>query len=140
MSRIVVGVDGSACGELALRWACEEAELRGATLRVVAAYEGVGAEADQLAAMDDLEQRARREAEQVLDLAVAEVARQHPGLPVERAAVDGDPPDVLVEEAREADLLVVGSRGRGGVAGLLLGSVSQACVQQAQGAVVVVRE
>ena len=53
--------------------------------------------------------------------------------------VEGYPAPTLIDEAREADLLVVGSRGHGAFAGMLLGSVSQHCAQQAACPVVIVR-
>jgi nucleotide-binding universal stress UspA family protein len=61
-------------------------------------------------------------------------------LDVERSLVPGNPSEVLVDESRGASLLVVGARGRGGFRGMLLGSVSIHCVQQAHCPVVVVRE
>ena len=70
---------------------------------------------------------------------VSEVLGEHPDVPCETRAVEGAAAKVLVHEARDADLLVVGSRGHGGFAELLLGSVSLHCVTHAPCPVVVVR-
>jgi nucleotide-binding universal stress UspA family protein len=139
---IVVGVDGSAGSDAALRWAVAEARLRGSGLRVVHAYHlphvplteaGVGAaggmglpailteDGERLRGM--VEGQARR----VVDDALARAGDAVAGLEVERVVAEGPPAQTLIEAARGADLLVVGSRGRGGFLGLLLGSVSQQC-------------
>ena len=70
---------------------------------------------------------------------VEEVLGEHPAVAVQALAVSGPPARVLVEAAEEADLLVIGSRGRGGFAGVMLGSVSLHCVSHAPCPVVVVR-
>ena len=83
-----------------------------------------------------LEQAAR----EALDETLAEVVGKEAGVPVEAKLVKANPAEALVEAAANADLLVVGSRGHGGFAGLLLGSVSQQCAHQAPCPVVIVRE
>ncbi|MFC4018001.1 universal stress protein [Micromonospora sp. GCM10011542] len=122
---VVVGVDGSEPARLAVTLAAEEAARRGAGLVLVhaeAAEQGAG-ETDLLGA------------------AAAEVRGRHPGLAVEQRPVRASAPQqVLVEASGRAGLLVVGSRGRGGFAGLLLGSVSQAVVQHAHCPVLVVHQ
>lgn len=141
MTVIVVGVDGSDESKEALRWAIDEAELRQATLRAVHAwtygviYPGEYVPPDLINA-DMLRDGAQR----LLDAAVAEVAGDNPHAYIERLVEQGPAAQVLVEAAREADLLVVGSRGHGGFAGSLLGSVSQQCVHHAPCAVVIVRK
>jgi nucleotide-binding universal stress UspA family protein len=70
----------------------------------------------------------RREAEDLIERSLAKVADDVAGLDIERGVVEGTASEVLLERAKDADLLVVGSRGLGGFAGLLLGSVSQQCV------------
>jgi nucleotide-binding universal stress UspA family protein len=138
MARIVVGIDGSDSSKEALRWALEEARLRGASLRVVhtwlypaTAYGYAGLLVDP----QDLDAAAK----QLLDTTVDEVVDGAAGVEIERKAVQGIAAQTLVDEADDADLLVVGSRGHGGFAGLLLGSVSQQCAQHGPCPVVVVR-
>ncbi len=136
--RIVVGVDGSDSSVLALRWAADEARLRQATLDVVHAWtdSGVGAGTHASAFSVDLDgaqQAARAALDDVLD-----TASLSPDLRIERHVVMGPGATVLLDVAAGADLLVVGTRGRGGVAGLLLGSVSHACIKEATCPVVVV--
>jgi nucleotide-binding universal stress UspA family protein len=138
MSTIVAGVDGSSCAQEALRFAVEEARLRGATLRVVTAWQvpAMAYSGGFVAPFD------RREFEQIAEAvgekALAAVRPQSAGLDVQRVAHEGQPAHVLLEEARDADLLVVGTRGHGGFAGLLLGSVSQQCAHHAPCPVVIV--
>lgn len=140
MSLIVVGVDGSKESKEALRWAIEEAQLRQSTLRAVAAWTYptmfVGAYVPpELVDADLLSSAART----TLDATIAEVAGDDPHAYIERVVEQGSPAEVLVDAARDADLLVVGSRGHGGFTGLLLGSVSQQCAHHAPCAVVIVR-
>jgi nucleotide-binding universal stress UspA family protein len=138
MGMIVVGVDGSEGGQAALRFAAEEAALRGAKLRVVcvwqvptAAYGGVrGVAANHVLG----ESRARDIAAQALK----EATRLEPSVDRESHAALGQPAHVLVQESQEADLLVVGSRGLGGFKSLLLGSVGQQCIHHAACPVVVI--
>ena len=133
MSRIVVGVDGSETADAALAWAAGEARLRRAHLDIVHAYTypvmGDFPVAELDSALVD-------EAQAVLDGAVARAdlddVEFDPRLEREPVAMG------LVEAAEGADLLVVGSRGRGGFAGLLLGSVSQQCAHHAQCPVVII--
>ena len=82
----------------------------------------------------------RESAQKALDETVAEVAGDNPDAYIERVVEHGSVAHVLVEAARDADLLVVGSRGHGGFTGSLLGSVSQQCAQHAPCAVVIVRK
>ncbi len=139
---IVVGVDSSDGAKAALRFALMEAKLRQATLRVVHTwrfgYIGVsGIEGFSPVVGADLGDL-RRTAEVALDAVMHEVAPDADGVVIERRVSEGAPATVLVDESRQADLLVVGSRGHGGFAGLLLGSVSQQCAQHAACPVVIV--
>jgi nucleotide-binding universal stress UspA family protein len=140
MGRIVVGVDGSEHSRRALRWALEEAELRGATLQAVAAWSYpymVGADAVVTSAMVDpreLQATAAQSLEEAIEACATPAQRQS----IERTVVEDRPARALLDAARDADLLVVGSRGRGGFKGLLLGSVSSQCVHHAPCPVVVV--
>jgi nucleotide-binding universal stress UspA family protein len=136
---IVVGVDGSEESRSALRWAVDEARLRGAKLRVVHAWFAYPAIAEGgpvvAADWESLGDSARAFVESFVEETVGEPE----GVEIEAAAVHGTAAVVVVEAAREAELLVVGSRGHGGFAGLLLGSVSQQCVHHSACPVVVVR-
>jgi len=79
------------------------------------------------------------DAQKILFDALNEVSGVGPGVIIRPSVVEGHPADVLVREARGADLLVVGSRGHGGFAGVLLGSVSQHCVHHAPCSVLVIQ-
>lgn len=143
MSVIVVGVDHSAGAKEALDFALEEARLRKATLRAVHAWQfgyigAAGMEGVLPAVGGDLRDF-RDTAEAGLDTTLAEAVRDAGDVKVERRVIEGAPGAVLVEESRGADLLVVGSRGHGGFAQLLLGSVSQQCAHHAACPVVIVR-
>jgi nucleotide-binding universal stress UspA family protein len=145
---VVVGVDGSAGAREALRWALAEARLRKSPLRAVHAWmfgyiggsvEGypywggsLGSYTSLGVDLKDLYQAA----EDLLERALAEVEVE--GVEIERQVVQGPAAEVLVNAATPEDLLVVGSRGHGGFADLLLGSVSQQCVHHAPCPVVVV--
>lgn len=134
---VVVGVDGSQIGAAALDFAFEEAALRGATLRAVHAwtwFEAGGGFFPRPGDADDEQARAR-----VLKEALAGPRERYPDLEVIEEVVRGHPAEVLKQASDGADLLVVGSRGRGTLAGLLLGSVSQAMLQHATCPVAVVR-
>jgi nucleotide-binding universal stress UspA family protein len=141
-AKIVVGLDGSAQSQAALRWALDEARLRNG--RVVAihawSYPYLGEWYDARASFDtDVLHAIERDAKETVDSALAEV-----GVPenvvASSAAVEGSASAVLIAAAQDADLLVVGSRGRGGFAELVLGSVSHQCAQHASCPVVIVRE
>lgn len=145
MGTIVVGVDGSEASRTALRWAADEARLRGTSLEAVYVFEhspswqmyGYSAEiaAIPVSAMPD-DQASRELAQSLVDRMVRDLGDV--GVEVTGVAhEDRRPAHALVERSRGADLLVVGSRGRGGFAGLVLGSVSQQCVQHATCPVVV---
>ena len=140
MSVIVAGVDGSEDSKEALRWALAEAALRGASVRAVHAWSmpiAFGGPYMPPQPYDGPE--LREQAQASLDVAVDEFAGDVPPVVVERVVEQGTPADVLVRAAADAELLVVGSRGHGGFAGLLLGSVGQQCAQHAPCAVVIVR-
>lgn len=140
---VVVGVDDSDGAKEALRFALEEARRRQATLRVVHSWQfgnlGVrGIEGFSSALGADLGDL-RHAAELALDATLAGVVGDSNGVPIERRVVEGAPARVLVDESRNADLLIVGSRGHGGFTGLLLGSVSQQVAHHAACPVVIVR-
>lgn len=139
METIVVGVDGSDSSVNALRWALDEARLRSARVRVVLAwsYPQVSTYHE---AKHVLDVPFAEDAAIFLDQVVAEAAAAAEGLEIEKKVVEGQAAPALVEEARDASILVVGSRGLGGFSGLLLGSVSQQCAQHATCTLVIVRE
>jgi len=134
---IVVGVDGSEPSRRALRWAARQATLTGAGLNVVTTWEfpATYGWAPPYPPGFDPEGDTRRAAQQTVD----EVLGASPGVPVELTVVEGHPAPVLVEKSEGAELVVVGSRGHGAFAGLLLGSVSEHCAAHALCPVVVVR-
>lgn len=129
---IVVGVDGSEGSVHALEFALEEARIRDAEVKAVAAWHVPAAAYNSgwvpvTVDPSDYERTARAALEQSLGKAYAAES----GVSVTPLLREGQAADVLVAESREADLLVVGSRGRGGFKGLLLGSVSQQCAHHA---------
>ncbi|WP_406164709.1 universal stress protein [Streptomyces sp. NBC_00996] len=135
--RVVVGVDGSTSSYAALRWAVRYAGLVGGTVDAVAVWELAGLYGWSAPAVDvdvdedDARQRMRQELTDVLGADAAGSVRTH--------VVHGNPADVLLRAAEGAEVLVVGSRGRGGFARALLGSVSQHVSQHANCPVVIVR-
>ena len=140
---IVVGVDHSDGAKAALRFAMEEARLRESRVRAVHAWQfrylGAGYLAIPESVLDGDLRELRAAAEAALEATLDEVVSDADGVEIERRVVEGAPAPVLVDESRAADLLVVGSRGHGGFAGLLLGSVSQQCAHHAECPVVIVR-
>jgi nucleotide-binding universal stress UspA family protein len=136
--RIVVGVDGSASSKAALAWALRQAALIGATVEVVAAWGFplyVG-DADFWPVDVDLEDIVTHQLQRVLD----EVVPPDCSVPLRAVVVPGPPVVALLDRAVGAELLVLGSRGHGEFAEMVLGSVSLHCVARAPCPVVVVRE
>jgi nucleotide-binding universal stress UspA family protein len=136
--RIVVGIDGSDASQRGLRWALDEARIRQAAIDAVYAWRspivGVGPGAVPLDS-GPIEAEARS----LLDAAIE--AEDTSGLqqPVQRVVLSGSPSDVVLQTAKEADLVVLGSRGVGGFTALLLGSVSHQVARHAPCPVVVVK-
>lgn len=139
--RIVVGVDGSAGSRAALRWAAAEAGFRGSDVVVVTGYlpTYVPAAPDfGYVPLDPTDLLA--EVQKMQDEVVAETRAGAPeGVTIEQHLVKGRAADAVIEAAQNADMVVVGSRGRGGFRGLLLGSVSQQIAHHAPCPVVIVR-
>ena len=140
MGGIVVGVDRSTHAVNALRFALEEARLRGAELIVVEVWqqpylsEDVGPDAASA-----LDEPARRRAEQLLQDQVAKALDGEPAPEGMQALVRaGNPTEVLIRLGRSADLLVVGARGHGGFRHLMSGSVATQLVNHAPCPIVVV--
>jgi nucleotide-binding universal stress UspA family protein len=143
--RIVVGVDGSAASKEALLWAAHEAQLTGASLEVVMAWETpftsygrvirVPSELDYAV---EVEHRLNKTVHEVLGGSYdSELWAQSSKLKI--IAVEGRPVPTLLDVARGADMLVIGSSGHGALVGMLLGSVSEQCIGHASCPVVVVR-
>jgi nucleotide-binding universal stress UspA family protein len=135
---IVVGVDGSEASNEALRWAANQAKLTGSTLRAITCWRvpntfyGGGVPGA-------LERDLAGDSQKALDDIVTQVLGQEAPAGLQATAVEGHAAPVLIEAAESAELLVLGSRGRGAFAGMLLGSVSDYCVSHAPCPVVVVR-
>ena len=133
--RIVVGVDGAPGSLAALRWAVAEARLREATVEAVIAWAPPQTYGFTPAyPTEDFQADATVGLQQAID----SVQNDSDGVKIVPTVTEGRPAPVLLAAAAKADLLVVGSRGHGGFAGMLLGSVSQHCVHHAIGPVVVV--
>jgi nucleotide-binding universal stress UspA family protein len=134
--RVVVGIDESKGSNAALEWAIDEADLQSAALTIVHAWSyPYGLDSPAAAVRDVM----RVDAACALDRAV-ERANSRGGARVDGRLVEGNAAESIIEAAEGADLIVVGSRGRGGLRALLLGSVSSAVIHHAQCPTVVVRD
>ncbi len=136
--RIVVGVDGSESSVRALTWAAQQAQLTGAVLEVVTTWEWPTSYGWGLVIPEGWSPT--EDAQKVLDEAIEPVAGSYPGVTIRPTIIEGHPAPVLVKESEGAELLVVGSRGHGEFAGMLLGSVSEHCVTNARCPVLVIRD
>lgn len=140
--RLVVGYDGSAASSAAIEWAAAEAEKRSAAVRVISSYAmppvmemyGMGL---AYATADELEQL-QKSCQSALQHVVEKAMRDHPRVGFDFCAVDQPPAQRLLVEARNADLLVVGSNGLGATKDFLLGSVVGQVLHESPCAVVVV--
>ena len=138
---VVVGVDGSPESVAALAWAARYASASGAKVRALLAwhYPGVVGSPPVEKVPDSVRDQTQSQEQTILDEAVAKaVPGQRDG--VETSIGYGHAAEVLIEASKEADLLVVGSRGHRAWTGMLLGSVSLHCVTSASCPVVVVRD
>ncbi len=137
---IVVGVDGSESARVALRFALDEARLRGDVVRVVGVWHvPVAAHGSAFVPpATDLEGVQEPQMRLALERALEQTDRSAGDVEVETVVREGAPAATLLEEAQDAELLVVGSRGLGGFRGLLLGSVGQQCAHHAPCPVVIV--
>jgi nucleotide-binding universal stress UspA family protein len=134
--RIVVGVDGFESSKAALRWAVRQAKLTGAAVEAVIAWHvPVGTGWIPTPDMPDY----REDAFTVLAEAITEMCTVDPDVQVCPRVLEGRAGRVLVEAADGADLLVVGSEGRRGLAEALLGSIGQYCANNASCPVVIMR-
>ncbi|OIR41022.1 universal stress protein [Corynebacterium sp. NML130628] len=138
---VVVAVDGSPASHNAVRWAANTAAKRGIALQLAASYtmpqflyaEGMVPPKELF---DDLQKETIQKVDEARDIAL-EVA---PDIKVGHVVAEGSPIDMLLEMSRTATMIVMGSRGLGGLSGMVLGSVSGAVVSHASCPVVVVRE
>ncbi|GAB3155613.1 universal stress protein [Micromonospora sonneratiae] len=140
---ILVGYDGSDGSRAAVAWALDEGARSGAPVVLAYAFEwmttagwigpgiGVGVWPDDVA---------RKEIESLLRETVAEAARTHPGVDVRGELLDGPPAPLLQDRSAKASVVVLGSRGHGGFAGLLAGSTTVSVSAHAHCPVVVVRD
>lgn len=145
MGDIIVGVDGSEQAQEALEWALDEARLRGTDVKAVYAYlpmppDMYGFPGAMVAGQfDQVTEEYERQAGQVLREAVDKARARADGVTLTPVTASGEAPvQALIDRSRDAELLVVGTRGKGGFTGMLLGSVSQQVVQHAHCPVVVV--
>ncbi|XTZ17359.1 universal stress protein [Micromonospora echinospora] len=137
---VAVGVDGSDLSRLAVQVAAEQAAWRGTGLLAVHAYRHpVSTRPGDMQPLVHDEAALRAEEERVLAESLAGLAERHPRVPVTPRVVHARSGPALTEASRQAQLLVVGARGRGELTGLLLGSVSQSVLHHSDCPVVVVR-
>jgi nucleotide-binding universal stress UspA family protein len=132
---IVVGVDGSPASDAALRWACDEARLRGVTV-IALHVVSVPYEVPRVP-IEDPQTDLERDGQRVLDEVLARVGVDD--VAVEPRLLEGSPEELLVEASAEAALVVVGTRAHGRLASFVVGSVSNSVVHHAECPVVVVR-
>lgn len=134
---VVVGVDGSPSSVAAVRYAADVAAREHTTLRAVLALSPV---TDALGFVSGPDGPEVTQAQAVLAEAVAGLAVDHPDVPVEQVLAQTHPVEALLRHSRSARLVVVGSRGRGGLRAMLLGSVSREVLHHASCPVLVVRQ
>ncbi|WP_422739046.1 universal stress protein [Micromonospora sp. WMMD729] len=142
-AEILVGYDGSTDASVALTWALDEAERSGQPVRLAYVFEWltvagwIGPGVAPGVWPDDA---ARQQVDDLVRKAAADAAAAHPGLTVSGEVYDGPPALVLQERSTEAGMLVLGSRGHGGFAGLLAGSTAVSVAAHAHCPVIVVRD
>ncbi|GAA3055402.1 MULTISPECIES: universal stress protein [Actinomycetes] len=136
---VVAGVDGSDYGRVAALVAAREASERGTTLRIVCALPPLGATLVWIPTHVE-DGQAVEELREKLEAGRRWLHSHYPNLHIDAEVIDGTAVDVLVEETRHAQLTVLGTRGRGGFAGMLLGSTSQGVLHHAEGPLMVVPE
>ncbi len=141
MSKIVVGVDGSPGSVEAMKWAVDEARLRGAELHAAIGWDPyayvVIPDGATTTDWDHLQDEARAKLEHVINEVIPDPAERDA---VVRVVVEGHPTPMLQKLSQDADLIVVGARGHGGFMGLLLGSTSDQIVKHSACSVAVVRK
>ena len=140
-TKVVVGVDGSPSSRAALRWAVRHAVLTGGMVEAVMAWQvpmilrtsaWAPIYVDETSGVEE-------DAQRTLDAVIRDEVEPADGQRVAARVVNGHPAEVLLDAASDADLLVIGNRGHGSLAGALLGSVSQYCVHHAHCPVLIMR-
>jgi nucleotide-binding universal stress UspA family protein len=142
IKRIIVGVDGSESSKAALEWAYNEAAHHDAAITVIAVWQPPTMPLTPPYGSlppEGYEGQPRTNALNLLEQSVRNLEPRTPVVDVRTLVEEGNPAEVLIEQSKEADLLVVGSRGLGGFRGMLLGSISQHVVAHAACPVVVLR-
>ena len=140
MSTVVVGYDQTPHSEVALDEAAREATMRGAALNVVTAFRRLEPSDSSPSAQDeDPQDSARKAAEAIAQHGVDRVHDRHPRLPATPYALAGSAGKTIAQAAHSADLLVLGSRGQGGFAGLQVGSTSMRALADSCCPVLIVR-
>ncbi|GAA4214515.1 universal stress protein [Actinocatenispora rupis] len=134
---VVVGVDGSELSEAAVGFAFEEASFRSAELHAVSAW-SVPAGLDLVPLQVDID-RFSEDQDRALAESVAGYQTTYPDVPVRRSVALGSAAQLLLQAGKDAQLIVVGSRGRGGFKGMLLGSVSQSMLFHATCPVAIIK-
>ena len=134
---IVVGIDGSPPSLDALSWAARQAATTSASLEVVTTWEWPSSYGWAVPVPEDFDPE--RDVRQTLETTVAPVRAAHPDVQITTRVVSGHPAPVLVDASKGAELLVVGSRGHGEFAGMVIGSVSEHCAAHAHCPVLVHR-
>lgn len=136
---VVVGIDGSEAAKKAIAYAAEEASRRRVPLTAVYAWMPPLTPGLEYLWSEELVESQRAAAEEAIAIGVAGLSQRYPDLQVNREIIQAAPVAALVQVAEEADLLVVGSRGRGALSRLLLGSVSHGVIQALPCPVIVTR-
>jgi len=132
MPGIIVGIDGSGHSQRALTWAMKEAAVHNTPLTVLTVHQAVRdvyGLPTTYPEDDARTEKAREAAQQETDKALAALGEPKPSVTV--TAVHGIPADVFIEASKNADQIVLGSRGVGGFGALLMGSVAQRVAQHA---------
>lgn len=138
---VVVAVDGSAASDEAVRWAANTAAKRGIPLRLAASYTMPQfLYAEGMVPPQEIYDELQRETMTTIDKARDIALQVAPDLRIGHAVAEGSAIDMLLEMSRDSTMIVMGSRGLGGLSGMVLGSVSSAVVSHAHCPVVVVRE
>jgi nucleotide-binding universal stress UspA family protein len=137
VSRVIIGYDGSEAASAALAEGAAQAEMRGVPIEVVTAWTFPAVSTPYPISLDP--QIFERDAKKICDDGVRWLHERYPQVEVTSRVIGDDPRNALVDATTEDDLLVVATRGRGGVGRMLLGSVAAHCVRGAPCPVLVVR-